>query len=136
MAIPVAYQLGGSVAVIALMVGMAALLGFRKTTRIADQEALQRLAADAEPDARIAASVIAANGKSALARLADGRVLLARSMGEDVTLRFLKASALRLRLKGDRLTARFGDIGFPALNMRLKDAPPAWLQELAKSQGG
>jgi len=137
MAIPIPFQLGGSVAVIVLMVGMAALLGFRTTARIADQEALQRRAAEAEPDTRVVESLIAADGKGALARLGDGRILLARSMGDDVTLRFLKPDAVQVQIEGDRLKATFGDIGFPALHMRLKDkTPPAWVAQLAGGQGG
>jgi hypothetical protein len=124
-------ELTGSALVVLLMIGVAAALGFRLTARI-DESELVRLA-EAE-GARIEASVIAQNDRSALAQLSDGRIMVARVMGADMSARFTPAKAVRVSLNGRRLSARFADIGFPPLNMRL-DEQPAWLAELSSGEG-
>ena len=58
-------ELGGSAAVVLLMIGVAAMLGFRMSARIDDGE-LTRLA-EAE-GVRVDSSVIAQNGRTAFAR--------------------------------------------------------------------
>lgn len=121
----------GSVIAVTLMVGVAAALGFRKTARL-DDAALERLAA--AEGASVEAAVIAANGRHALARLAGGKLMVARVMGNDVSARVAPAGAVRLKIGGGRLNATFADLGFPALNMRLQDVP-AWLDELAGGGG-
>lgn len=124
-------ELGGSAAVVLLMIGVAAVLGFRMSARI-DESELARLA-DAE-GARVDGSVISQNGRTALARLSDGRVMVARVMGADVSARFAPANAVKLDLKSHRLNATFADAGFPPLNMRLDDQP-AWLTEFSGGGG-
>ncbi|MGQ0531520.1 MAG: hypothetical protein ACT4OF_02370 [Caulobacteraceae bacterium] len=123
-------ELTGSALVVLLMVGVAAVLGFRMSARIDDSE-LTRLA-EAE-GARVESAVIAPNGRTAFARLSDGRLMVARVMGADVSARFAPARSVRLDLKRDRLNATFADTGFPPLDMRL-DAQPAWLIELSRGE--
>jgi hypothetical protein len=118
--------LAGSAAVVVLMVLVAYLLGFRARTRI-DADMLARFAA--LEGGQVEAAAIAANGRAALARLADGRLLVARAMGADVSARVTPAASVRLRCKGDRLSATFADLGFPPLRMKLQDQP-AWLKDL------
>ena len=79
---------------------------------------------------RVEGAVIAQNGRSALARLSDGRVMVARVMGADVSARFASAKAVKLDVKARRLNATFADTGFPPLKMRLDDSP-AWLNEFS-----
>lgn len=124
-------ELAGSAAVVLLMIGVAAFLGFRMSARIDDGE-LARLAG--EEGASIEASVIARNGRTALARLSDGRIMVVRVMGADVSARFTRASSVRLDVNGRRLNATFADVGFPPLKMRLDDSP-AWLTELSRGGG-
>jgi phosphohistidine swiveling domain-containing protein len=124
-------ELASSAAVVLLMIGVAAFLGFRMSARI-DEDELVRLAG--EEGVRVEASVIAQNGRSALARLSDGRIMVARVMGADVSARFTKASAVRLDVNGRRLNATFADAGFPPLKMRLDDSP-AWLAEFSHGGG-
>jgi hypothetical protein len=121
-----AIELAGSVAVIVLMVGVAAMLGFRVSVRIDDAE-LARLAET--EGARVENAVIAPNGRSAFARLSDGRIMIARVMGADVSARFAPARSIRLGLKQGRLNATFADAGFPPLRMRVDGEPP-WLGDL------
>jgi hypothetical protein len=121
-----AIELAGSAAVILLMIGVAAVLGFRMSARI-DEGELTRLA-EAE-GARVEHAVIAQNGRAALARLSDGRIMVARVMGADVSARFAPAKSVRLGLKRGRLDATFADTGFPPLKMRVDEEPP-WLNDL------
>lgn len=118
--------LAGSAAVVLFMIGVAYLLGFRARTRL-DDATLTRLAA--AEGGQVQTSVIAADGRTALARLVDGRLMVARAMGADVSARVTQAARVRVILRGDRLSATFADVGFPPLNMRLQGSP-AWLQEL------
>lgn len=120
-------MLVGSVAVVLLMIGLAAVLGFRQVARIDDAE-LARLAA--EDGASLEHSVIGADGRQALARLSGGKVMVARVMGNDVSARIVPERGVRVRFASGKLSARFADLGFPALNMRVQ-APPSWLAELA-----
>lgn len=126
-----ALELAGSAAVVLLMIGIAAGLGFRFSRRL-DQADLVALA-DAE-GVRVDEAVLANNGRAALARLSDGRLMVARVMGADVSARFVAAQAARIRLKPGRLDATFADVGFPPLHMKLDDSP-AWLSELAGGGG-
>lgn len=123
--------LAGSAAVVLLMVAVAYALGFRARTRL-DEPALARVAA--AEGGQVEASVIAADGRAALARLADGRLMVARAMGADVSARVTRAEGVRVTLRGDRLSATFADVGFPPLNMRLQDTP-AWLADLPGAGG-
>jgi phosphohistidine swiveling domain-containing protein len=124
-------ELGGSAAVVLLMIGIAAVLGFRMSARIDDAE-LARLA-EAE-GAIVNGAVIAQNGRTALARLSDGRVMVARVMGADVSARFAAANGVKLDVKARRLNATFADVGFPPLKMKLYDSP-AWLNEFSGGGG-
>ncbi|MEZ5959555.1 MAG: hypothetical protein R3C30_03900 [Hyphomonadaceae bacterium] len=124
-------ELGGSAAVVLLMIGVAAILGFRMSARIDDGE-LTRLAET--EGVRVDGSVIDKNGRTAFARLSDGRVMVARVMGADVSARFAPANAVSLNVKQRRLNATFADTGFPPLKMRL-DEQPAWLNEFSGGGG-
>ncbi|MGD9815811.1 MAG: hypothetical protein AB7Q23_09810 [Hyphomonadaceae bacterium] len=117
----------GSAAVVALMVGVAYVLGFRSAARL-DEAALARLAAG-EGD-RVAAALVAPDGRSAFARLASGKVMVARVMGDDISARIAAASGVRATLRGGMLSVRFADTGYPPLTMPAPE-PPAWLAELA-----
>ena len=121
----------GSVIAVTLMVGVAAALGFRKSARL-DDAALERLAA--AEGARVEAAVIAPNGRDALARLSDGKLMVARVMGNDVSARAAPAGAVRVKVARGKLSATFADLGFPPLHIRLQDTP-AWLDDLAGGGG-
>lgn len=124
------YVLAGSLAAVSLMVAFAWVLGFRRAARI-DRAELERLLALAEPGGRIEDAVIASDRRAALARLADGKLLAAKSMGGDVSVRIYPTAALTVRLAPRRISAAFADLGFPTLNVRLEHDPPPWLAELA-----
>lgn len=124
-----ALVLAASAAVVVLMVAVAAALGFRARTQI-DEALLRRLAA--AEGAELEVCVIGADGRAALARLPEGKLLLARAMGDDVSARVAPAARVRIGVRGRKISAEYGDLGFPPLNLSLKDAPPAWLEALAQ----
>lgn len=119
--------LAASAAVVLFMVGVSALLGFRQTARLND-EALAGLAA--AEGASVEQAVIDERGRNALARLSGGRLMVARVMGNDVSARIAPAAAVSVSVRNGKLNARFADLGFPPLHMKLQ-APPPWLAELA-----
>lgn len=120
------YVLAGSAAVVLLMIGVAGALGFRQSAKLDDAE-LARLAA--AEGTRVDAALIDPKGRNALARLSSGKLLVARVMADGVSARVAAPQQLRLRLRSGKLNATFGDIGFPALNLRVT-ATPAWLADL------
>lgn len=120
--------LAGSVVAVLFMAGVAALLGFRDTAAL-DEAALRQLAAG--EGVEIEEAIIGADGRSALARVGAGKLLVARVMGQDVSARLAPASALRLRSAPGKLIATFGDLGYPPLHLKLQHTP-AWLAELAQ----
>jgi hypothetical protein len=119
----VVYKLIGSAVVIAFMVGVAALLGFRDRTRLDETEARRRIA-ELEPGAHIAELAVGEEGRAAIARLEDGRFIALRAMAGDVTARAFSAG--RFTWRNGKLIAEFGDFGFPALHLSLKSRPD-WL---------
>lgn len=123
--------LAGSAAVVLFMVGVAWALGFRAKRKL-DEAELARLAEG--EGAAVTHSVIAPNGGAAFAALSNGKLMIARVMGDDVSARAAPAGAMRVHLTAGRLHAGFADLGYPPLQMKLNDAPP-WLADLAKSKG-
>jgi hypothetical protein len=118
--------LAGSAAVVVFMVLVAALLGFRATAKL-DEAELRRIAAS--EGAQLDLAAIDAKGRNAIARLANGKLLIARVMADGVSTRVLGQGQARVRFGGGKLSVTFGDLGYPSLNMRFEN-PPAWLAEL------
>jgi hypothetical protein len=125
--------LGASAAVVVFMVIVAASLGFRTRARV-DQAELERLVALSEPGARVAEAAFADDGDAALARLTDGKLVVAKRMGDRVTLRLHAPASVALKLKPGSVSATFADLGFPVLHMKLND-PPRWLADFAAGGG-
>jgi hypothetical protein len=118
--------LAGSVAVIVLMLTVAFTLGFRPKVQLNDA-ALAHLASN--EGASVEGALIAPDAKSAFARLSGGKVMVARAMGGDVSARIAPASAVSARLKGQKLSVQFADVGYPPLHMKVETLP-AWLADL------
>jgi hypothetical protein len=121
--------LAASAAVVVFMVVVAWLLGFRGRARLTEG-AVQGLGAG--EGVAVDAAVIGADGRSALARLSDGRWMVARVMGLDASARVMPRSAMRIALRKGRLTVAFADLGYPPLHLRLDGAAPAWLEVAAQ----
>lgn len=122
-----------SAGVVALLVLIAFLMGFRARASI-DPDGLARQLATSEPNARIAETLIGADGRAALARLADGKLLVARVMADGVSLRAAPPGAVSLRLRKGRAVVAFADVGFPPLSLAMQGEPPAWLKALAEEK--
>lgn len=123
--------LAGSAIGVLAMVGAAMALGFRARARLTEAE-LGRIAA--EEGRTLQDALIAADARCAVARLTDGAVLVARALGDGVSARIAPPGAVRVTLKQGRLRVTLADIGYPPLELRLQQAPPAWAAALA--QGG
>lgn len=121
--------LAGSAAVVLFMVGVAWALGFR-AKRTLDEGELTRLAE--YEGASVTHALIAPNGRAAFAALSNGKLMIARVMGDDVSARAAPAGAMRVQLTQGRLHAAFADTGYPPLHLKLEETPP-WLAALAKS---
>jgi hypothetical protein len=117
-----------SILAVLFMAGIAALLGFRKMARL-DEAELERLAA--AEHLPVEGAVIASDGRSALARLEGGKLLIARVMGADISARVVPAAAARVRRRNGRISVAFADTGFPPLHIKLQE-PPSWLAELGE----
>lgn len=120
--------LAGSGAVVLFMIGVAWALGFRAKRKL-DEAELARLAEG--EGASVTHVVIAPDGRAAFAALSNGKLMVARAMGDDVSARAAPAAAVRVRLTQGRLHAAFADLGYPPLQLKLEETPP-WLAELAK----
>ncbi len=70
--------------------------------------------------ARILASL--ADGAGGVARLGDGRWLVARVMADGVGARVFAAGAVRCVSCAEGFALSFDDLGFPALRLKLSDA--------------
>lgn len=116
--------LGASALGVLAMIGAAALLGFRKRAFV-DEPMLAQLSA--AEGARIEANV--ADGAAGVARLDDGRWLVARAMADGVGARVFASNAVRVRAVRGGIALRFDDIGYPALRLKLSAPAPAWLAE-------
>ncbi len=121
--------LAASAAVVVLLAGLAAALGFRQSARL-DEAELQRLAAG--EGVQIENAVLDTNGKSALARVAGGKVMIARVMADGVSARVTNADALKLRVAKGRLRIALADLGFAPLRLKLNDEAPDWVRALAR----
>ncbi len=123
--------LAGSAAVVLFMIGIAALLGFRQTARL-DEVELARLAAS--EGVRIEGAIVDAKGRSALARLAGGGLLIARVLGDGVSARVAPTSALSLALERNGLRVTFADLGFAPLKLHFASDAPDWVRRLAEGE--
>lgn len=122
--------LAASGAVVLVMVGLAWALGFRARAKISETD-LARMA-EAEGGA-VTGALLSQDGRAALAQLSNGKLMIARVMGDDVSARAAPLAGVRLSLRQGRVSAAFADLGFPPLHIRFEETPP-WLAELAKGQ--
>lgn len=118
----------GSALVVLFMVVFAFVLGFRSLARL-DDAALAALAREEGEESE--AALVAKNGGAGIARLRGGKLMVARVMGADISHRIAPISTARVRLRRNRLTVAFADVGYPPLSMKLSEAPP-WVAALAQ----
>lgn len=118
-----------SAGVVLFLVIVIYIAGFRATARLDPQTVDALAAAEGAP---VEGVVIDPGGRRALARLAGGKLMAARVMGDEVGARVAPASAATVRLRKGRVRVAFGDLGFPALDVTLTADAPVWLQDLTQ----
>lgn len=123
--------LSASAAVVALMVIVAALLGFRERLTLTEAD-LARLARE-EGDV-VESTLVGARGSVGAARLASGKLLIARVMGDGVGARIVNADSVRAKRVRAGVRVMLVDLGFPPMLIRVKGDPPAWLMNLGASR--
>jgi len=121
----------GSAAVVALLIFIAWAMGFRNALAL-DEATFAREVGLAEPGASVSEIAITGDRRAGLARLVDGRLAIARAMGDGLSLRILPANAVRLSVKQSDVSVAFADVGYPAVNLRLGEPAPPWLAALAQ----
>lgn len=123
-----AVVLAASAVVVAVMALIARAMGFRVKGRFANAEAVGVAVRRVDAQAEIGDVVV--DGPWAIARLRDGRIALARALGDGMTARILAPTAPRPRVKpaktGVRVIVPGLDVGFPGGVLRLPVAPD-WL---------
>jgi hypothetical protein len=115
-----------SAGAVAALFAVAWGLGFRTRVKIADEAAARALIAEAEPDAQVLGFALDKQGAAALARLADGRILVIRGLGDRFAVRAFPAAAISVAPEPGGMRVRFADLGFPALKFSA-DRIPDWL---------
>jgi hypothetical protein len=123
----------GSAVVVAFLVFMVWLLGFRTALKL-DAEIIRRELAYAEPGAALTNALTDTRGRNGLGELADGRLLIARAMADGASLRLLPRKAAKVSLEPNRVRVRFADLGYPPLDLHLDGPAPAWLAALAQGE--
>ena len=118
-----------SAVVVAAMVIAAAAMGFRQRAKI-DHAALLELAL-AEGQT-VEDALVAPNGSAGVARLSSGALLVVRAMADGVSSRIVNAETAQARVERGYLTITIADVGFPPLQLPLKEPAPPWVVALAK----
>lgn len=109
------------------------LLGFARPRRIADGAEVRAVLGLRDPSAMISELVLDAQGRAALALLADGRLFAVRALGDRLVDRVLPPQALqRVQRKEDGLMLVFSDFTFPGLRLHGVEAP-AWLPAVERT---
>jgi len=122
------YVLAGSVAVVAFMVGLAQLLGFRAPAQFAGLEAARAAILSHDPDVIILDLVMSMDMRAALARLSDGRWAIARTVGDGAGVRVFAPERVCLTRRQGELILIFADLGFPDVHVSL-DVWPDWIAQ-------
>ncbi len=100
-----ALVLAGSALVVAVLVAIAALLGFRERARLMSRADVAAALAATDRAASIVDAAFDREGRAAIATLADGRLALAKAMGDHIAVRIVAPNALRVRIRA-RIRAR------------------------------
>jgi len=115
-------------------------LGFAQSRRIADEDEVRALLLRKEPGAAAEEVWVDADGRAALALLADGRLYAVQALGDRLVDRVLSMQQVRrLRRKleirsGITMTLATADFSFPTLHLRSRGVePPAWIERVKRA---
>ncbi len=126
-----ALQFGGSLVAILVLAGVAHWLRLGGDTRIRDEAHLRALAEEAAYGFDPADIAIDRAGYAALARDADGRVMVLRRHGAHFAARLLDGHA-HVRLDRNFLVVGTGDKRFGEVTLDLGDEAQAWAASLRR----
>lgn len=134
-----ALVLAGSALVVAVLVAIAALLGFRERARLMSRADVAAALAATDRAASIVDAAFDREGRAAIATLADGRLALAKAMGDHIAVRIVAPNALRVRIRarirarGEAALVRAGvaDFGFPGITLHVVRTPD-WLTAMVQ----
>ena len=124
-------QFGGSLIAILALAWIAHRLGLGGDTRIRDEAHLRELAEEALCGFEPVDIAIDREGMGALARDAQGRVMLLRRHGAHFASRLLD-DHFRVRLDRNLLSVSTGEKRFGAITLDLGDKAPAWAASLKR----
>ncbi|MEM7703090.1 MAG: hypothetical protein AAF251_14215 [Pseudomonadota bacterium] len=114
-------QFGGSLVAILALAGLAILLKLGGSPKLAEESAVARAAGEVEDGFVPQRSSIARGGKSALARDANGRIMVIKQHGNKFTGRVL-APGSTAREEVDGLVVDPGEPRFGTVRLSLTDA--------------
>ena len=124
-------QFGGSLVAILALAWIAHKLGLGGDTRIRDEAHLRELAEEALCGFDPVDMAIDRSGMGALARDAQGRVMLLRRHGAHFASR-LPDNHLHVRLDRNLITVGTGETRFGTITLDLGDQAPAWAASLRR----
>ena len=124
-------QFGGSLVAILALAWIAHKLGLGGDTRIRDEAHLRELAEEALCGFDPVDMAIDRSGMGALARDAQGRVMLLRRHGAHFASRLLD-NHLHVRLDRNLITVGTGEKRFGTITLDLGDQAPAWAASLRR----
>ena len=124
-------QFGGSLVAILALAWIASKLGLGGDTRIRDEAHLRDLAEEALCGFEPVDVAIDRSGMGALARDAQGRVMLLRRHGAHFASRLLD-NHLHVRLDRNLITVGTGERRFGTITLDLGDQAPAWAASLRR----
>lgn len=126
--IPEAFQLPAFAAAgVAFLIGLSWMLGFHAHTRIIDLDTIA-----AAHGVELTERALDINGRAGIGLTPEGRVLVAKTMGQDIAVRVLPTHSVEsVRVHGQRVRIAFADLGFPVLTIEAY-APPLWLGRLPR----
>ena len=127
----------GSLASIAMLVGLSYALGFRGRRMLSDESEVVALS---KPYGGAQEIMMDANGTSAIATLHDGRLLLCKVFGSGIVTRvFSKDEIVSVenfspkREHARSVSLHFKDLGFPTLALETSsNILPQWLEDLKR----
>jgi hypothetical protein len=109
-------------------VGLAFMLGFRKTPRLESGAEALRLVEDALPGFGAREAALDADGRGALVAGAGGKVALVRPIGDRWTVRV--ANGALAEAESERLRVEIAEPMFPPAELRLGKSAANWAARL------
>lgn len=119
---PLLLQFGGSLVAILVVAGLVAAMKLGGRPSLKDESGVALTAGEVEYGFDVVRSSVARKGNAALARDADGRIMLIKRHGNKFVGRILTPAA-KVKEEVDGLTIDTGERRFGSVRLSLRDAP-------------